>query len=902
MTIAHYRFDEVGRMPATGDNTAIATRRLDAGTRMDIDGDELTLMHTVMEGHRFAIAPIAAGAPLLSWGLPFGHALRAIEPGDYLCNSKMLNTLSHRSIDFVLPTEPNFTDHMQVYTLNDQHFSVGEQVPRYAVSGTFMGYQRPGERGVGTRNFIVVLGTSSLTGSYARLLEEHFKPALANYPNVDGVVAVAHTEGGGVDTPNNRDFLLRTLAGFIVHPNTAAVLAVDYGTEAINNQTLQAFMVEQDYPLAAVEHRFLSLDRDFQTMLDHGIATIERWLPEVNACVRSEQPLSYLKLALQCGGSDAFSGISGNPLAGWVAKELIKHGGCANLAETDELIGAEPYVLKNVRDRDTAQAFLDKIANFKERAVWHGHSAESNPSGGNQYRGLYNIAIKSIGAARKKDPDVCLDYVIDYAQPMRDSGYYFMDSPGNDLESIAGQVAAGANLILFITGNGSITNFPFVPTLKFVTTTGRWQMLANEMDVNAGRYLDGMTMDELGAETFELARAVVSGQRSLGEQAGHAQVSIWRDWQQTESGHVEAILQRSPPSGQALRVKSAASTATTFRAYQTERGYVTDRVGLVVPTSLCSGQVARMLAEKLNRQKPAHSKVSRYVALVHTEGCGAAPGYSQNLYLRTMRGHIRHPLVSKSLLLEHGCEQTHNDAMRGYLDAEGLPVEQLGWASVQLDGGIVSVMEKAAHWFAQSLAHDNDLIEQEVGLDHLRLGLTAYGDLSDGAASSLALMASRIVNAGGLVVIPENAALLQQRVFRETLLLVPDELFPTLAYGQEAPMMGLHVMETPTDHGVETLTGLGATGVEIMLSHQTGPLLQAHPLVPLLQVSADVRSQQRYGDDLDLVLAPDGESESGAEQLLEKILQVASRQYLPKLLAHGNTDFQLTRGLLGLSL
>ena len=138
--------------------------------------------------------------------------------------------------------------------------------------------------------------------------------------------------------------------------------------------------------------------------------------------------------------------------------------------------------------------------------------------------------MKSLGAARKKDPEVRLDYVIDYGQPMRPSGYYFMDSPGNDLESIAGQVAAGSNLILFITGNGSITNFPFVPTLKFVTTTGRFELLANEMDVNAGRYNDGMDMDMLGAETFELPSTSLRGGAARASWRGTPQVSIWRDW------------------------------------------------------------------------------------------------------------------------------------------------------------------------------------------------------------------------------------------------------------------------------------------------------------------------------------------------------------------------------------
>jgi altronate dehydratase len=241
--------------------------------------------------------------------------------------------------------------------------------------------------------------------------------------------------------------------------------------------------------------------------------------------------------------------VSGNPLAGWVAREVIRHGGSANLAETDELIGAESYILANTRDLATAQRFLEKIEIFKERVAWHGHSAEGNPTGGNKFRGLYNIAIKSIGAARKKDPDVRLDYVIDYGEPMTKPGYYFMDSPGNDLESIAGQIAAGCNLIFFTTGNGSITNFPFVPTIKFITTTGRWNLLSKDMDVNAGRYLDGASMEELGMETFHYTVEVASGTRSVGERAGHSQVSIWRDWQQTDRSRLDERDRRGEGAG-----------------------------------------------------------------------------------------------------------------------------------------------------------------------------------------------------------------------------------------------------------------------------------------------------------------------------------------------------------------
>ena len=360
--------------------------------------------------------------------------------------------------------------------------------------------------------------------------------------------------------PNNRDLLLRTLAGFAVHPNVGAVLAVDAGTEAVGNDALHHFLRDGGYPIDEVPHAFVSLTGDFRRDLARGEAIVDEWLPLVDGNARSEVPVAELRVGLQCGGSDAFSGVSANPLAGRMAREVIRFGGSANLAETDELIGAEPYVLANVRDLRTAERFLETIARFRARAADHGHSAEGNPSGGNRLRGLYNIAIKSIGAARKKDPDVRLDHVIDYGEPMTDTGFYFMDSPGNDLESVAGQVAAGCNVILFTTGNGSITNFPFVPTLKIVTTTARFDLLSREMDVDAGRYLRGTPMDTLGPEAFDLMLEICSGRRCAGERAGHSQVSIWRNWAQRDRRRLKSIAAKAPPPGRPLYIEQRPAT------------------------------------------------------------------------------------------------------------------------------------------------------------------------------------------------------------------------------------------------------------------------------------------------------------------------------------------------------
>src|SRR3712207_5525441 len=265
---ARRTFDEVGRLPARGDNVAIATGRLEAGTPVAYDGSEFTISHTVLEGHRFAVERIREGEDLLSWGLPFGRATKDIRPGDYACNEKILRVLrerrgtsprleegddpegtqdqgggrlpgGYREVGLELPEEPNFRDAtLEPYVLNEESFRPGTQVPPYDEPRTFMGYRRGFGRGVGTRNYVVLLGTTSRLTGFVRALEWEMNGVADAYENVDGIVAVAHTEGGEGRTPNNLDLLLRTLSGFMVNPNVGAVLALDHsGEKAAKNKS-----------------------------------------------------------------------------------------------------------------------------------------------------------------------------------------------------------------------------------------------------------------------------------------------------------------------------------------------------------------------------------------------------------------------------------------------------------------------------------------------------------------------------------------------------------------------------------------------------------------------------------------------------------------------------------------
>ncbi len=914
-------FTAIARLPVDGDNVAIATRRLEAGLSVEHDGAQFRLDTTILVGHRFAVEPIAQDDPLLSWGLPFGVATRPIAPGEYVCNAGMIEALNGRVLDFTIPQQPNFQDRIVVYEVDETNFRPGQQVEPYTQERTFLGFRRGGGRGVGTRNMIIILGTTSSTAGFARSLAQALQPAAGafpdfpDFPDFDGIVAIAHTEGSGYERLNNRDFVLRTLAGLIVHPNVGAVLAVDAlesnptADRAITNAELEDYLRANDYPLAAVPHCFFTLSGDWQADLAEAAATVERWLPDIAASQRTPESLAHLNIALQCGGSDAFSGLSGNPLASAVAKEVICYGGRANLAETDELIGAEAYVLQNTRDLATARAFLDYVAQFKERLAWHGQSAEGNPTGGNKYRGLYNIALKSIGAAIKRHPDVRMDWVVDYAERMVKAedpptldraapdpapGFYFMNTPGNDLESIAGQVAGGSNMIIFVTGNGSITNFPFVPTLKVMTTTPRFELLSQEMDVNAGAYLDGKTMAQLCDESLDLLVEIASGQRSKGELAGHSQISIWRNWQQQDHSRVQKILARPQPDGRPLKLKTQPVETERINLPQPPAA----RVGLILPTSLCSSQIAGMAARRLNgaasvstvRSQENTGRGPLYAALPHTEGCGVAFASTQEIYAQTMIGYATHPLVGACLFLEHGCEKAHNDYIHSLLREGGLAEEDFGWASVQLDGGIASVLDKIDAYFAAQMS----TLRRQNGNDgQLSLALLSDGPAPAAAANSLVRLARWIVADGGTIVTPASGALIEAPAFRAALGMDADDLPPSLAYGQAAEAPGFHLMEMPTPHWIETLTGLGASGAQLMIAY-SDRLRAGHPLVPLLQLADE---HAPAAPDLRLSGDPGG----WPQQILDLAALTLTGDYQPQSTVHNHIDFQLTRGLLGIS-
>ncbi|HET7357622.1 MAG TPA: UxaA family hydrolase [Nocardioidaceae bacterium] len=897
-------FARVAVLPEPGDNVAIVTRDLEPGTRLRRGDVEIVVAHRVLEGHRIVVDPTRDGEALLSWSTPFARAHGDLAPGDYVCTPTSLAALRARGIADLPPAHTAVNEPLTPYRLDESALPLGAQVAPVARPGTFLGYARP-HGPAGTRNFVVIIGVTSRSAAFVTGLADRL--SRTPHPGVDGVVPVAHTEAGEEERPNNAGFVLSVLAGFVVHPNVGAVLLVDTPGDAISAQDVQAFLQRSGRPAIAVPHAVFSRTGAFEADLVAAARIVEPWLPAV-AQERTEQPLSDLRIALQCGGSDAFSGITANPLAGGVAAEVIRHGGAAVLAETDELIGAEAYVLENVASVEVARRFVGCVESFKERVGWHGHTAEGNPSGGNVYRGLYNIVLKSVGAARKRDRRLRLDHVVDYGEPLPGPGFTFMDSPGNDLESVAGEVASGCTMVFFTTGNGSITNFPFVPTLKFVTTSARYELLRNEMDVDAGRYLTGTPMPELIAETFDQTVRTASGELSAGERAGHSQVSIWRNWKQTRPVPVRlgfsaddrdedlsglplsTPVRRTPPSG----------ATTTFPMYDVRGRRSPERLALVLPTSLCSGQIAVRIADRLAATDLSHSGVTRAVALPHTEGCGVSSGAAENTYARMMTGYLAHPSVGAAVLLEHGCEKTHNDYFRSRLEAEGVDPTVFGWASIQRDGGIDAATARVLAWFEEAAAGRADLRREQSDLGDLTIALDARGPLPAETAVAFAELGCWVVGAGGSVLLPSGGALLSDERFRMHAFGSADEVPATLAHGQRPREAGWHVMRMPGSDWTEAGSGLGAGGAQLLLTHVTGGSVSGQRLLPVLQVTADPVTADRCGSDLDAVLTGDFGEQTLI--LLDTLAATASGARTARAMQTGNVAFQVTRGRLGTSM
>jgi altronate hydrolase len=481
------------------DDVVIARSQLVGGTRL-MDED-VAVTGLVPPGHKVATRAIARGQPVKRYNQVIGFASRDIAPGEHVHLHNLAMGAFDRDYAFGADAHPTaFVD----------------------APATFEGIVRPDGR-VATRNYLGILSTVNCSATVARGIADHFtRERLAAYPNVDGVVALTHGSGCGMDTQGEGMRLLRrTLGGYAKHANFAGVLMVGLGCEANQISALLGAESLQEGPLL----RTFSIQDTGGTAktIAHGIKLIEEMLPHADQVARQTVPALHITVGLQCGGSDGYSGITANPALGAAVDLLVRHGGTAILSETPEIYGAEHLLTRRAVSREVGEKLIERIRWWEAYTAREKGEMNNNPSPGNKAGGLTTILEKSLGAVAKGGT-TNLVAVYEYAEPVAARGFVYMDTPGYDPVSATGQVAGGANMIVFTTGRGSAYGCAPAPSLKLATNTALWNRQEEDIDLNCGEIVDGTaTVQELGERLFRTMLETASGRRSKSELHGYGQ-------------------------------------------------------------------------------------------------------------------------------------------------------------------------------------------------------------------------------------------------------------------------------------------------------------------------------------------------------------------------------------------
>lgn len=479
------------------DNVHVAIRDLSPCENVDANGP----VEAIPRGHKVAASAIVAGSAIRKYNQIIGFAAHDIQLGAHV----HVHNCEYRA-DFQRDPAPGTGATPTNFVPVDER-------------ATFRGFRRS-EGQVGTRNYIAILTTVNCSATVAKMVATHFTPEkLSDFPNVDGVAAFVHGTGCGMAMDGEGYAILqRTLVGYATHPNFAGVLMIGLGCE-----TAQISLLMETYGLketADFQHMTIQATGGTRKTVEEGIRRIEAMLPVANAASRETVSAEHLSVALQCGGSDGYSGITANPALGAAADRLVRNGGTAILAETPEIYGAEHLLTRRAESPEIAKKLMDRIHWWEAYTARNNGSMDNNPSPGNKAGGLTTILEKSLGAAAKAGT-TNLTGVYDYAEKTTAKGFVFMDSPGYDPVSITGQVAAGANIICFTTGRGSVFGYKPAPSIKLATNTDMYQRMSEDMDINCGAIIsEALSVEDMGDMIFEYILAVASGDKSNSEALG----------------------------------------------------------------------------------------------------------------------------------------------------------------------------------------------------------------------------------------------------------------------------------------------------------------------------------------------------------------------------------------------
>lgn len=497
------------------DNVAVVKTAVDAGLTLEAPGGHtVTLTGAVTPGHRFATRAIPEGTFVLQYGQPIGTS-RGIAEGDPITLRNMSNEVP---VVRDLPA--------------DLHIAPPDYFPASQV-GTWQGFRRPDGR-VGTRNFVLIVPTSMCASHESQqiaTIAEFTQYSREKFPNVDGVVAIAHNKGCGCSDGSNIEVMLRTLANYASHPNVGGVIFIGLGCEKTNLTAVEKYLQKEHVEFGKPVVRFgIQEVGGTQAVIDRGLKEVAAMLPILNEATRSTASMSELILGVKCGGSDGFSGLSANPALGRAADLLVRSGGTVLITEVPEFCGAEHILAQRSKDRATGEAVYEMVDWYKEYASKFGTVLNENPSPGNVAGGLLNITIKSLGAIAKAGT-TRVEGVTGYAELPAGKGLWLMQGPGYDQESTPGLVAAGAQIVVFTTGRGTTIGNAIAPVVKLASNTPVHQRMSRDLDLSAGGIIDGTeTIDEVGAQVFEHVRRVASGEvQAKAEETKHREFGIWAE-------------------------------------------------------------------------------------------------------------------------------------------------------------------------------------------------------------------------------------------------------------------------------------------------------------------------------------------------------------------------------------
>jgi altronate dehydratase len=478
------------------DDVEIALADLRPGA---VTASGVTVTEPVPRGHKVAVHPIAPGALVRRYGQIIGAATVEIPAGAHVHVQNLA-----------------MSDHPEDYA-----FASGAQpLPVADEARTFLGYRRADGRS-GTRNYLGVLTSVNCSGSVARFIAEAAEKTewFRAMRHVDGIVPIVHGSGCGMSGQDEGyATLFRTLQGYARNPNFAGILLVGLGCEVMQIPDL----IGAARMRADGNFRYMTIQQTGGTRatVARGVEMLEEMAARAEAARREPIPVSELVIGMQCGGSDGYSGITANPALGVASDLLVSHGGTTILSETSEVYGAEHLLTRRAVSREVGEKLIERIRWWEDYTARNKGEMNNNPSPGNKRGGLTTILEKSLGAVAKGGSAPMRDVLL-YAEPLREKGFVFMDSPGYDPCSVTGQVATGANLIVFTTGRGSVSGYKPVPCIKIATNSEMYARMEGDMDINAGDVIDqGVTLAAKGREIFETFIEVASGRETKSEELG----------------------------------------------------------------------------------------------------------------------------------------------------------------------------------------------------------------------------------------------------------------------------------------------------------------------------------------------------------------------------------------------